>query len=176
MKVTIKLAFLAAALAAVGCAEHTQPDPEFPADNAIRSPRRFAEVQRANGARNDGNLYEVHFTDDAVNSLGRAKLESMISDDETVRPVTIHMIALKDMSVTVRRMESVTAYLKDAGLTDAQIKFETGLKPGNYHPAAPELANLQKMETGAAAEPPAAVNEGVSPGTNSMNRGSSLQQ
>ncbi|MGB7156618.1 MAG: hypothetical protein WBD40_01050 [Tepidisphaeraceae bacterium] len=175
MKLAMKLTFLAL-LVACGCAEHTQPDMEFPAEGAVRAPVRFADVQRSNGARGDGNLFAAHFTDDAVNSLGRAKLDVMIRDDETVRPVTIHMAPTKDMPVTIRRMESVTAYLKDAGLSDAQIQFETGLNEDSFHPAAPELANLAKMDLaeGEAAPAPAYgggdAGVGIGASIGSMNR------
>jgi len=149
MKNLTKVAFLAAAMvAAGGCAEHTEPSTEFAAEGEIRSPRRVAEIQRANGAREDGNLLAAHFTEDAVNSLGRAKLDAMLSDDEVVRPVTVHMEPASDQAASMRRMESVTAYLKDNGLTDSQIRFVTGLNERSYHPSAPNLANLSKTDTG----------------------------
>jgi len=152
MKLVTTVSFLAV-LAACGCAEHTQASTEFPAEGTVPAPQRMAEIQRAAGARHDGNLYAAHFTDDALNSLGRAKLESMLSDDEAVRPVTIHMAATSDRSVLMRRIEAVTAYLKDNGLNDQQINFVSELNDASYHPAAPDLANLHKTDTeGVAAE------------------------
>ena len=146
MKLVTTVSFLAV-LAACGCAEHTQASTEFPAEGTVPAPQRMAEIQRAAGARHDGNLYAAHFTDDALNSLGRAKLESMLSDDEAVRPVTIHMAATADRSVLMRRIEAVTAYLKDNGLNDQQINFVSELNDASYHPAAPDLANLHKTDT-----------------------------
>jgi hypothetical protein len=65
----------------------------------------------------------------------------MIRDDETVRPVTIHLVSTGDNAAQMRRIESITAYLKDAGLSESQMRFETGLNGESYHPSAPELAN-----------------------------------
>ena len=146
MKLVTTVSFLAA-LALCGCAEHTQPSTEFSAEGVVRAPQRMAEIQRSAGARHDGNLYAAHFTDDALNSLGRAKLDAMLRDDEAVRPVTIHMAATADRSVLMRRIEAVTAYLKDNGLSDQQIHFASELNDGSYHSAAPDLANLRKTDT-----------------------------
>ena len=146
MKFVMKLSFLAA-LAACGCAEHTQPSMDFPDEGTVRPHQRMAEIQRSTGARHDGNLYASHFTDDALNSLGRAKLDSMLSDDESIRPLTIHMAPTADRSALMRRIEAVTAYLKDNGLSDQQMHFVSGLNDASYHPAAPALANLHKTDT-----------------------------
>jgi hypothetical protein len=150
MNIATKISFLAALAVAGGCAEHTKPSTEFDADGAVRPYSRMAEVQRSNGARADGNLYAAHFTDDAVNSLGRAKLDAMLGNNETVRPVTVHMAPIADRDALLRRIESVTAYLKDNGLTDGQMHFVSGLNEASYHPSAPELANLRKMDAGEA--------------------------
>ena len=131
-----------------GCAEHTKPDPEFATVETVRPYQRMAQVQRSAGARADGNLYAVHFTDDAVNSLGRAKIDAMLGNDEVVRPLAIHMAPAADHDALMRRMESVTAYLKDQGLTDAQMHFVSGLSDASYHPSGPDLANLRKTDSG----------------------------
>jgi hypothetical protein len=146
MKLVMNLSFVVT-LAACGCAEHTQPSMDFPVEGTVRPHQRMADIQRANGARHDGNLYGSHFTDDALNSLGRAKLDAMLTDDESVRPLTIHMAQTSDRSVLMRRIEAVTAYLKDNGLGDQQMHFVSGLNDASYHPAAPDLANLRKTDT-----------------------------
>jgi hypothetical protein len=162
MKLALNLSFLAAlATAACGCAGPTGPDVEFPAEGTVRAPQRVAEVQASQGARADANFYAVHFTDDALNSLGRAKLDAMIRDDESVRPVTIHLASVADSAAQMRRIESITAYLKDAGLNESQMRFETGLNGESYHPSAPDLANLSKTDS---AEPGAGVGAGPAGG------------
>ena len=153
MKLAMKLTFLAtlATLAtAWGCAEHTDPNYEFPDAGKVRSYQRVAEIQRSQGSREDANLYAAHFTDDALNSLGRAKVDSMIRNDEAVRPVTIHLAGAggADNAATMRRIQSITAYLKDNGIPESQMRFETGANAATYHPSAPELANLSKTDTG----------------------------
>ena len=159
MKLAMKMTFLAA-IAAAGCAEHTQPTTEFPEEGSLRPHQRMADIQRANGARGDGNLYTAHFTDDALNSLGRSKLDAMLRDEESVRPLTVHMTPAPDRATVLRRIESVTAYLKDNGLSDQQMHFVSGLNESSYHPSAPALANLRKMDADApAAETPAGTND-----------------
>lgn len=156
MKLALKLSFLAGLIASGGCAEHTKPSTEFTNDGAIRPYSRMAEIQRSNGARADGNLYGAHFTDDAVNSLGRAKLYAMLGNDETVRPLTIHMAPASDRTALLRRIESITAYLKDNGLTDGQMRFVSALNDDSYHPSAPALANLRKTDSAEPADAGAA--------------------
>jgi len=166
-RVAINMAVLAL-LAAAGCkGEHTDPNYEFPDADKFRSYQQMANVQRSTGARADGNLYAYHFTDDTLNSLGRTKVDAMIRNDETIRPVTIHMASAADSAVNMRRIESVTAYLKDNGLIESQMRFETGANAASYHAAAPDLANLSKTDSGtaagtagAAAEEPAAPASG----------------
>jgi hypothetical protein len=166
-RVAMNVAVLAALLA-TGCqGEHTDPNYEFPDAGKMRSYQQMANVQRSAGARADGNLYAYHFTDDSLNSLGRAKVDAMIRNDESVRPVTIYMATAADQTVNMRRIESVTAYLKDNGLTESQMRFETGANAATYHAAAPDLANLSKTDSGqapgadgAAAEEPAMPTSG----------------
>lgn len=148
MHCRMKLPLAMVLVLAGGCAEHTKPDAAFDDEATIRPYRRMAEVQRSAGARADGNLHPAHFTDDAVNSLGRAKLDAMLANEETVRPLTIHLAPMADRSALMRRIESVTAYLKDNGLNDAQLHFVTGLNDASYHSSASDLANLRKTDTG----------------------------
>lgn len=149
-RVAINVAVLATLLA-TGCqGEHTDPNYEFPDAGKMRSYQQMANVQRSAGARADGNLYTYHFTDDSLNSLGRAKVDSMIRNDETVGPVTIYLASSAENAVNMRRIESITAYLKDNGLTESQMRFETGANAATYHAAAPDLANLSKTDSGTA--------------------------
>ncbi len=155
MKLVITLTF-AALMVVTGCAEHREPTTEFPEEGSFRPHQRMADIQRANGARADGNLYAVHFTDDALNSLGRSKLDAMLRDEESIRPLTVHMASTPDRAALLRRIESVTAYLKDNGLPDQQMKFVSDLNDASYHPSAPALANLRKTDTGESADADAA--------------------
>jgi hypothetical protein len=163
MKLAMKLSFIGVLLAA-GCAEHTKPDPEFAAEGTIRPHQRMADIQRANGARGDGNLYAAHFTDDALNSLGRAKLDVMMRDVESVRPLTVHMASAPSRDALMRRIESVTAYLKDNGLTEQQMNFMSGPNGESFHPVAPELNNLRKLEAAIPADSAAAGPNGAGMG------------
>jgi hypothetical protein len=167
-RVAMKVALLAT-LVAAGCqGEHTDPNYEFPDAGKFRSYEQMANVQRSTGARADGNLYAYHFTDDSLNSLGRTKVDAMIRNDETIRPVTIHLASAADNAINMRRIESVTAYLKDNGLTESQMRFETGANAASYHAAAPDLANLSKTDSGTATGPDAAAAEPAAPASGSF--------
>ena len=70
------------------------------------------------------------------------------------------MAQTSDRSVLMRRIEAVTAYLKDNGLGDQQMHFVSGLNDASYHPAAPDLANLRKTDTEAIPGPSAGSGTG----------------
>src|SRR5688500_19757819 len=101
MKLVMKLSFLAT-LAACGCAGHTQPSMDFPAEGTVRPHQRMAEIQRSTGARHDGHLYASHFAGDALNSLGRAELDSVAGDVEPARPLTVPTAAAADRPAPIR--------------------------------------------------------------------------
>lgn len=149
---TIRTAVVVAAMTLVitGCSSsRKQTDaPFFPSDDAYRAHQQAIDAQVAAGAREDGNLYDCHFTGDAVNSLGRSKLDAMVRGAEVDQVVNVHLAGDGAHDLLVRRMRSVTAYLKDQGLPDEQIAFTEGLNDRTYTPAAMGLRNLEKTDTG----------------------------
>src|SRR4051812_38860406 len=63
----------------------------FPAENAPRATEQFMAVQAAAGARADSTLQPLHFDNEKLNSLGEAKLDLMLKDDDSVEPVIVYM-------------------------------------------------------------------------------------
>src|SRR3954447_6246490 len=63
----------------------------FPPDDAPRATQQFATVQAASGARSDATLQPLHFDGEHLNSLGEAKLDLLLKDDDTVEPVVLYM-------------------------------------------------------------------------------------
>jgi len=151
-------AALVLVLAAVaGCesdADRAARGEGFPPEGTVRSPQRFVDVQQAAGARGEGNLYEAHFVGAELNSLGRAKLDAMLRDDDAL-PVVVHLTPVDDANLREHRMQAIAIYLQDGGLSASQIRFTDGLNEDAVAPAAPGLKNLKKTDSAAQAEPDA---------------------
>ena len=138
---TLKIAGAVLAGLAVSGAAGCQTDGSsvtdfFPSDNAPRATEQFMNVQAASGARADGTLQPLHFDAEKLNSLGEAKLDLMLKDDDS------------DDRFLNSRKESVTRYLVDRGLSEDQVKFETGTNPNSRSLAVRHITNMGKTETG----------------------------
>jgi hypothetical protein len=121
----------------------------FPPEDAPRATQQFQTVQAASGARNDATLQPLHFDGERLNSLGEAKLDLLLKDDDTVEPVVLYMnVADKDSNFSARK-DAVTRYLDDRGLPKEQVKFETGPNPNTHSLAVTHVAGLVKQETSA---------------------------
>jgi len=137
-------------LLAAGC--QTDPSKSYGTDDFYRpagphrSTSQFKTAQAAAAARHDATLRAVHFDGDELNSLGRAKLDLMLADDDAIDAMTVYIDA--DDAAMAPRAKSVSAYLTDKGLTSKQFAFESGQNPNNFHPVAPDLANLNRTDSG----------------------------
>jgi hypothetical protein len=105
------------------------------------------DAQAAAATRTNGNLYDCHFNDAALNSLGHEQLDAAVRGKRSDGPVVIHLLDGGDHDLMVHRMESVAAYLKDRGMRDDQIVFSDKLNDATYTPAAAGLASLAKTDT-----------------------------
>ena len=146
MKLTNLMAWAAAAVVvfgAGGCASDKRDDDGGAAnsDFFLKEPevnvQRFGEVQTSNAARIDANLYPHHFNANQLNSLGRAKVLLMLQDCETCEPIVVHLVDAGEGDLLAQRKEAVELYLKTAD----------GPNPKNFHPAAPSLARMMKVES-----------------------------
>jgi hypothetical protein len=135
-------------IGATGCMnEHVEAEHDFP-EVSGQATNRFAEVQTANGARNDATLYPSHFSGGELNSLGIAKLDRMLQADEALTPVAVYVVAADKDEMTNGRKAAVAMYLKDAGLRDEQISVQTGTNPSAWSPSAPMLGSLKRTDSG----------------------------
>lgn len=134
-------------LPAGGCRkDHHEPGEQFPPAGANRATRQFIDAQAASGARADAMLYPHHFDGGRLNSLGRAKLDRMIEDDESL-PVVIYLNLSEKDEAAEDRKESVAVYLKDRGVLESQAKLLNGPNPASVSPAAVNLAGSPRTDT-----------------------------
>jgi hypothetical protein len=133
-----------------GCENHHWQTAEerdsFPAEDDTRSYRRVAVAQAAAGARLDGTLHDYHFEGNGLNSLGEARLELMLKDNSTAWPIVVY-VDVADAKLRETRQQAIAAFLRDAGLLEAQYRFEAGPNPGVTSPAYPNLVRLNKTES-----------------------------
>jgi hypothetical protein len=118
----------------------------FPQDN--RKPQTFAAAHAEAGARGDGTLYAFHFNGDALNSLGREKLDLMTAEHEdgaTTAPTMIYLNLRSDEHADARR-EAAMAYLKEQGVDENSVKFVAGPNPDATSPAAAHLSRIGRVE------------------------------
>jgi hypothetical protein len=138
-------------LAAAGCQKMAERQAEFwQPEEQPRSVQHLFDQQAAVGARRDGMLHACHFSAAELNSLGRAKLDAMASDNDTAFPLNVY---LDVEELQKERRSSVEKYLKDCGLATAQIRVHDGINPLSTGSAAKGLAAEQAAP---AAQPTAA--------------------
>jgi hypothetical protein len=165
-KTTILLTTAAAAMLALGAGAGCNNSKQEAAQNAIFKPEgqervsAFADVQAANGARNDAMLYAHHFDGGQLNSLGRAKVLLMLDDPTTASagdrtdPRTVHLVDAGEGELLAQRKQSVELYLKTA----------QGPNTLAFHPAAPNLVRFAKTESGTLEQTtPSAGQSGMTP-------------
>ena len=162
----LRLALLGAAVgAAAGVASGCQADRDraihgevFPPDEQVRPVDRMVEVQASAAARMDATLNAWHFDHGAaLNSLGRAKLDLMLRDDDESLPLVVYLDVRSVGGVRDEHRHAVRHYLADRGVADGQLEFRTGPNLEYTRPARDGLRGLQKLEGGdadaGAAEP-----------------------
>lgn len=136
--------------AAGGCqkkAKDVTRGEDFRPEGEKRAVHRFAEAQAASAARADATLRAVHFNGPELNSLGRARLDLMLKDDEPVEPLVVYVDVPAGYPLGDRWRASATRFLKDRGLTDEQIRFESGVNPGRTSPAEDAVRGLHKLRS-----------------------------
>ncbi len=145
-----------AASAVAGCQSaqqkaYVREDDYVPNPLLERQVPKFVEIQAAAGARQDAQLVPAHFSGEALNSLGRQKLDLMLRDGEAPAETIVYLNLPKTQADTFdKRRDSVVAYLKDSGLTEAQIKVEHGPNHGVDYPAADGIKGEHALEAAAA--------------------------
>lgn len=143
------LVIATAVLLAAGCSKDRQPkwsvNDHFRPDDEPRSVQQIFAQQHANGAREDGMLYSMHFSGTELNSLGLQKLNAMLSGPERGM-VTIYLNIPRD-NLYAQREASVVAQLSARGLASNSYTLTPGENPNLGAPAASGLRGLQKHST-----------------------------
>jgi hypothetical protein len=148
----MKWAILGLSLLTLASCQNKSLDPTletfFPEDTGeARKTVQFTDAMAASGARADAMLFAHHFDGAALNSLGEEKLSLMLKDDDSPTPITVYLNLKEKDAVSKQRQASVVAFLKDKGLTDAQIEVIYGDNPGTRSPAADHLSKLGKTDS-----------------------------
>ena len=111
-------------------------------------PGQFVDAMSAAGARADGTLSGHHFDGRRLNSLGEDKLARMVRDEHSAEPMRVYLNLDERDGASRDRRAAALAFLKDAGLAESQVEIVFGQNPENWSPAARQLQNLSKTDTG----------------------------
>jgi len=135
---------------AIGCNHHAPQAAKlhaekFAPDDEPRASQNFAAAQAAAGARSDGTLHPVHFGAQGLNSLGREKIDLMLSGAEAAQPVVVYLDVARGPVTAEAARQAVGDYLKGRGLPENQIKLVDGPNTGAMHPAAEAGASLKTL-------------------------------
>ncbi len=145
-KTWIAMVMVAALLA--GCkSEQKEPkaaNPDFLPDDANRTLWRALELQSAEGAAEDGNLYDCHFETAGLSSLGRDKLDLMVRADR--HPLVVYVEVL-DSAAFNARQDAVTKFLTAAGMSSEDMLVKMGTNPDAKSTAAPNISRMWKTES-----------------------------
>jgi hypothetical protein len=143
IRLTLATTAGAAVLAiAAGC-QSSQPHShgeDFLPEDQPRTVQAFTDTQAATGARTDATLHECHFDGPQLNSLGRDRIDLMLSDGEAPLPLTVWLDVPKD-DLLAQRQNAVLTYLHDQRLSDSEIKLESGPNPNSTVSAAAQMAD-----------------------------------
>jgi hypothetical protein len=136
-----------AGLMLVGCnTDKSSMTDFFPADEN-RSTQNFMTAQAAAGARADATLQPMHFDGDHLNSLGEAKLDLMLKDDDTEDMMVVYINLPAESANLKARRDAVVTYFEDRGVSKDNIEFKAGTNPAQSSLAAEHLARMQKTDS-----------------------------
>lgn len=131
-----------------GCSADTQqPAAEsfFTPDGETTATARIFQAQAARGARADATLYPQHFDGDSLNSLGRAKLELALADNEA-GPLNLYIAGDPSDPIWPLRASAVKQHLGALGVSDGSYHLIAGVNPHTLHPVARDLDAIRKSD------------------------------
>jgi len=96
--------------------------------NEVRDVEIFSDTQCASGARYDATLYWFNFDKGALNGSGKAKLDSMMSDDDANSSLMVYVDIAQD-EYTTARTEAIAAHCKEHSVAAEQLKVVAGPNP-----------------------------------------------
>ena len=134
------------------CDPTTQPakldGAAFYASHETPASQKFMHAQIASGARADSTLNAIHFDGGKLNSLGNAKIDAMLADDDSAEPVVFYLNTEEGNPAKASMQDSVVAYCKTRGMTQTQMQFKLGPNPATYSPSADLIRTRKKTEAG----------------------------
>jgi hypothetical protein len=151
-------------LSTAGCATDGSDDKDF-FPTGERQVTKIEEAQNSAGARHDATLNVAQFDGAALNSLGQAKLDAIVSNLPDEGPVSIYVDVPTDGALAQARKDAVAAYLTNSHLTPDQFKLVDGPNPNTWTPSATALSDMSKTDTDAAAPSGGSGSAGGTPGT-----------
>ena len=104
----------------------------------------FAERSAANGALEDANFNNQHFDGNDLNSLGRSKLNLLLSSVPPSGSVTVYVAG--DSALANARMASLSRSWKSSKYGDIQLQAKEGRNPAVMSPASDGIRGLQKLD------------------------------
>jgi hypothetical protein len=128
-----------------GCNSDKSAMDDFFPDKQERKSHQISEAQATAGARKDATLQDYHFDGAKLNSLGEAKLDLMIPDEQDDDMTVYVNVPAND--ITSNRKNAVSEYLKYRGVDASHVKLVDGINPDTITPAAEGMARLSKTET-----------------------------
>jgi hypothetical protein len=128
-----------------GCAAQERQQAEFFAPQGRQAVESAAAVQAAGGAREDGMLRAIHFDGDALNSLGRWKLDQM-AEGIGQGQLKVYLDVPETGTADEGHRQVVLAYLHEKGLRDEQIQVKQGVNPEAFSSTSAGLSRLSKTE------------------------------
>jgi hypothetical protein len=140
LRLTAGMAILAIA---AGCASQNdglEHGERFVSSDREASVQAFNKMESASAARADATLRTYHFDGASLNSLGEERLDLILRKGDSTNPLVLYLDLPADDSRTAKRQATVTAYLKDHGLTEDQIALKSGPNPDVNSPVGPLLA------------------------------------
>ena len=130
-----------------GAADQANHGEMFPPDEEVRPVDRMVEVQSAAAARADATLNAYHFDRGAaLNSLGKAKLDLMLRDDDESLPLVVYLDVRGGSGASDAHRDAVRHYLADRGVGEVQLELRDGPNLEHTRPARNGLRGLRKIE------------------------------
>jgi hypothetical protein len=128
-----------------GCAAQEAKNEAFFPAQGRQAVNSAADIQMANGAREDGMLRAVHFDGDQLNALGRQKLDAMASGVGEGN-LTVYVDIPGADSAQNDHHQVIVAYLEGHGLKAGQVHVKDGANPNAMSSADAGLTRLSKTE------------------------------
>jgi hypothetical protein len=115
----------------------------------ITETQQLEQTQEVSGARAECTLYPDQFDGPTLSSLGTTALDEILTDSHSTNPLVVYLDLPADDKYAQDRQAAVSRYLQDrGGLKPEQIEFHPGASPAVYSPAAGQLNDYGKTDTG----------------------------